>query len=126
MRRNDDGFAIAEIDFKLRGAGDVLGTQQSGLPPFRLVSPEAHADMLGAADKEARLSVERDPDLKSPRGEAIRLVLSLLVMPTPQNWHALASALAFCGCLGFSGADMPNPRSPATSERRMKSASSQR
>jgi ATP-dependent DNA helicase RecG len=77
IRRNDDGFAIAEIDFKLRGAGDVLGTQQSGLPPFRLVSPEAHADMLGSADKEARLAVERDPDLKSPRGEAIRLVLSL-------------------------------------------------
>ncbi|MEZ5971239.1 MAG: ATP-dependent DNA helicase RecG [Hyphomonadaceae bacterium] len=77
IRRNDDGFAIAEIDFKLRGAGDVLGTQQSGLPPFRLVSPEAHADMLGSADKEARLAVERDSDLKSPRGEAIRLVLSL-------------------------------------------------
>jgi ATP-dependent DNA helicase RecG len=77
IRRHDDGFAIAEIDFKLRGAGDVLGTQQSGLPPFRLVSPEAHADMLGAADKEARLAVERDPDLKTARGEAIRLVLAL-------------------------------------------------
>ncbi|MGD9965384.1 MAG: ATP-dependent DNA helicase RecG [Hyphomonadaceae bacterium] len=76
IRRHDDGFAIAEIDFKLRGAGDVLGTQQSGLPPFRLVSPEAHADMLGAADKEARLAVERDPDLNTPRGEAIRLVLA--------------------------------------------------
>jgi ATP-dependent DNA helicase RecG len=77
VRRNDDGFAIAEIDFKLRGAGDMLGTQQSGLPPFRLVSPEAHSGMLGAADKEARLAVERDPDLRSPRGEAIRLVLAL-------------------------------------------------
>lgn len=77
IRRTEDGFAIAETDFKLRGAGDVLGTQQSGLPPFRLVSPETHADMLGAADKEARLAVERDPDLRSPRGEAIRLVLSL-------------------------------------------------
>ncbi|MGQ0533228.1 MAG: ATP-dependent DNA helicase RecG [Caulobacteraceae bacterium] len=77
IRRHDDGFAIAEIDFKLRGAGDVLGTQQSGLPPFRLVSPEAHADMLGSADKEARLAVERDPDLKTPRGEAVRLVLSV-------------------------------------------------
>ena len=77
VRRNDDGFAIAEIDFKLRGAGDMLGTQQSGLPPFRLVAPEAHADMLGAADKEARLAIERDPDLATPRGEAIRLVLAL-------------------------------------------------
>lgn len=77
VRRNDDGFAIAEIDFKLRGAGDMLGTQQSGLPPFRLVSPEAHSDLLGSADKEARLAVERDPELKSPRGRAIRLALTL-------------------------------------------------
>jgi ATP-dependent DNA helicase RecG len=77
FRRTDDGFAISELDFKLRGAGDVLGTQQSGLPPFRLVSPEAHADMLGAADKEARLAVERDPELAGPRGQAIRLVLKL-------------------------------------------------
>ncbi len=77
IRRHDDGFAIAEIDFKLRGAGDMLGTQQSGLPPFRLVSPEAHAGMLGAADKEARLAVERDVDMKGERGEAIRLALAL-------------------------------------------------
>jgi ATP-dependent DNA helicase RecG len=77
FRRTDDGFAISELDFRMRGAGDVLGTQQSGLPPFRLVSPEAHADMLGAADKEARLAVERDPTLTSERGRAIRLALAL-------------------------------------------------
>jgi ATP-dependent DNA helicase RecG len=77
LRRNDDGFAIAEIDYKMRGGGDMLGTQQSGLPPFRLVSPEAHAGLLGAADKEARLAIERDPDLVSERGEAIRLALAL-------------------------------------------------
>jgi ATP-dependent DNA helicase RecG len=77
FRRTDDGFVISELDYKMRGAGDVLGVQQSGLPPFRLVSPDEHASMLGAADKEARLAVERDPELKSERGEAIRLVLAL-------------------------------------------------
>jgi ATP-dependent DNA helicase RecG len=77
LRRNDDGFAIAEIDFRMRGAGDMLGTQQSGLPPFRLVNAEAHSKMLGAADQEARLAVERDSDLKTPRGQAISLALSL-------------------------------------------------
>ncbi len=77
FRRTDDGFAISELDYKLRGAGDMLGTQQSGLPPFRLVSPEAHADLLGQADKEARLAIERDPELKTERGQAIRLVLRL-------------------------------------------------
>ncbi|HRO02924.1 MAG TPA: ATP-dependent DNA helicase RecG, partial [Terricaulis sp.] len=77
FRRTDDGFAISELDYKMRGAGDVLGVQQSGLPPFRLVSPEAHSGMLGAADKEARLAVERDPALSSDRGRAIRLALAL-------------------------------------------------
>jgi ATP-dependent DNA helicase RecG len=77
VRRNDDGFAIAEIDFRMRGAGDMLGTQQSGLPPFRLVQAETHSKMLGAADQEARLAIERDSDLKTPRGLAIRLALSL-------------------------------------------------
>jgi ATP-dependent DNA helicase RecG len=77
VRRNDDGFAIAEIDFKMRGAGDVLGTQQSGLPPFRLVDPETHAKMLGAADQEARLAIERDAEMMTPRGEAIALALAL-------------------------------------------------
>ncbi|GAM99317.1 ATP-dependent DNA helicase RecG [alpha proteobacterium U9-1i] len=77
FRRTDDGFVISELDYKMRGAGDMLGVQQSGLPPFRLVSPEAHSGMLGAADKEARLAVERDPDLKSERGQAIRLALAL-------------------------------------------------
>jgi ATP-dependent DNA helicase RecG len=77
VRRNDDGFAIAEIDFRMRGAGDMLGTQQSGLPPFRLVNAEAHSKMLGAADQEARLAIERDSDLRTPRGRAIALALSL-------------------------------------------------
>jgi ATP-dependent DNA helicase RecG len=77
LRRNDDGFAIAEIDFKMRGAGDMLGTQQSGLPPFRLVDGETHSHLLGSADKEARLAVERDSELKSPRGQAIAMALTL-------------------------------------------------
>ncbi|MES1198622.1 MAG: ATP-dependent DNA helicase RecG [Pseudomonadota bacterium] len=77
LRRNDDGFVIAETDFKMRGAGDVLGVQQSGLPPFRLVSPEEHGKLLPVADKEARLAIERDPELTSERGQAIRLALAL-------------------------------------------------
>jgi ATP-dependent DNA helicase RecG len=61
----------------MRGAGDMLGVQQSGLPPFRLVAPETHSKMLGAADQEARPTIERDPELKTPRGEAVRMALAL-------------------------------------------------
>jgi ATP-dependent DNA helicase RecG len=77
LRRSDDGFLIAEVDYKMRGAGDVLGMQQSGMAPLRLVDPEAHGKMLEIADKEARLAIERDPALQSERGQAIRTALGL-------------------------------------------------
>jgi len=77
LRRNEDGFLIAEIDYEMRGAGDVLGVQQSGLPPFRLVDALEHSKMLGAADKEARLAISRDPTLSGDRSAAIRMALEL-------------------------------------------------
>jgi ATP-dependent DNA helicase RecG len=77
LRRSDDGFAIAEIDYKMRGAGDVLGVRQSGLPAFRMVDPDIHAGLLAQADQEARILVDRDPQLLSERGAAARLALRL-------------------------------------------------
>ena len=77
LRETDDGFEIAEQDLRLRGAGDVLGTRQSGLPEFRLVDLDAHAELLAIARDDARLIIERDPELKSARGNALRTLLYL-------------------------------------------------
>lgn len=77
MRETEDGFKIAEEDLRLRGAGEVLGTRQSGLPAFRLADLEAHADLLPAVHDDVKLLLERDPLLKSPRGEALRELLYL-------------------------------------------------
>ena len=77
MRETDDGFLIAEEDLRLRGAGELLGTRQSGLPDFRLADLSAHADLLDVARDDARLIVERDAGLASPRGEALRTLLYL-------------------------------------------------
>jgi ATP-dependent DNA helicase RecG len=77
MRETEDGFRIAEEDLKLRGAGEVLGTRQSGLPDMRLADLAAHGELLQAARDDARLVVERDPDLKSERGAALRALLYL-------------------------------------------------
>ena len=74
---SDDGFFIAEEDLRLRGAGDVLGTRQSGLPQFRVAEIENHGDLMQMAHDDARLILERDPDLKSPRGTALRTLLYL-------------------------------------------------
>ena len=77
MRATEDGFLIAEEDLKLRGGGDVLGTRQSGLPGFRLARLDLHADLLETARDDARLVLARDPDLTTPRGQALRMLLHL-------------------------------------------------
>ncbi len=77
MRETEDGFRIAEEDLKLRGGGDVLGTRQSGDPGFRIARMSQHSGLLQAARDDARLILERDPQLVSQRGEAIRVLLYL-------------------------------------------------
>ncbi|WP_279356012.1 ATP-dependent DNA helicase RecG [Methylobacterium indicum] len=77
MRETEDGFRIAEEDLRLRGEGEVLGTRQSGLANFRLARPEADGDLIVAARDDAKLVVERDPGLKSERGQALRALLYL-------------------------------------------------
>jgi ATP-dependent DNA helicase RecG len=77
LRDTDDGFEIAEQDLRLRGAGDVLGTRQSGLPEFRMVDLEAHGELLAMARDDARLIMDRDPGLESARGDALRTLLYL-------------------------------------------------
>ena len=77
MRRTEDGFRIAEEDLRLRGEGDVLGTRQSGMPGFRVARIETHAKFIGPARDDARLVLQRDPTLASPRGQALRCLLYL-------------------------------------------------
>ena len=77
MRETEDGFRIAEEDLKLRGAGELLGTRQSGLPDMRLADLAIHGELLQVARDDARLIVDRDPELQSNRGKALRALLYL-------------------------------------------------
>ncbi|MBU2090600.1 MAG: ATP-dependent DNA helicase RecG, partial [Alphaproteobacteria bacterium] len=77
LRETEDGFVIAEEDLKLRGAGEVLGTRQSGMPTFRVADLAVHGDLLQAARDDARLVLDRDPELQGPRGQALRILLYL-------------------------------------------------
>jgi ATP-dependent DNA helicase RecG len=77
MRDTDDGFRIAEEDLRLRGAGEMLGTRQSGLPLFRMADLSADGDLLAAARDDSQLVLNKDPKLLSPRGEALRMLLYL-------------------------------------------------
>jgi ATP-dependent DNA helicase RecG len=78
LRATEDGFRIAEEDLALRGAGDVLGVQQSGLPRFRIADLETQTELMRAAQDDARLLLAQDPGLDGPRGPAVRVLLHLL------------------------------------------------
>ncbi|HTW26428.1 MAG TPA: ATP-dependent DNA helicase RecG [Acetobacteraceae bacterium] len=77
LRDTEDGFVIADEDFRARGGGELLGTRQSGQPGFRLADPVRHEALLHMAHQDAAVLIERDPKLETPRGRAIRLLLRL-------------------------------------------------
>ena len=78
LRETEDGFKIAEEDLKMRGAGDIIGTAQSGLPNFRIGDLESQGDLMMLAHKDARMLLENDPELTSARGIAARHLLWLM------------------------------------------------
>jgi ATP-dependent DNA helicase RecG len=77
LRETEDGFRIAEEDLRLRGAGEVLGTRQSGLPTLRLADLAIHEELVAIAHDDARLVLQRDPHLEGERGQALRTLLYL-------------------------------------------------
>jgi len=78
IRDTEDGFRISEEDLAMRGAGDLIGTAQSGLPRFRIADLERQAGLMAIAQTDARRLLADDPGLASPRGRAARTLLWLL------------------------------------------------
>jgi ATP-dependent DNA helicase RecG len=64
MEETTDGFKIAEEDMKIRGPGNIIGTEQSGLPPLRLANFYKDMDLLTLARKEAEKFVQKDAKLQ--------------------------------------------------------------
>ena len=77
MKETNDGFKIAEEDLSIRGAGEILGTRQSGLPNFRLTNLNVHKSLMSQAREMAIKIVEKDPELSSDQGKSLRLLLHL-------------------------------------------------
>ncbi|MGR3813129.1 MAG: ATP-dependent DNA helicase RecG [Cognatishimia activa] len=78
MRETNDGFRIAETDLEMRGAGDLIGTAQSGVPRFRIADMESQAHLMQIAQTDARKLLNDDPNLTTDRGQAARVLLWLM------------------------------------------------
>jgi ATP-dependent DNA helicase RecG len=77
MRDTEDGFVISEKDLELRGSGDLLGTVQSGLPRFKIADLDEDQELLFSARQYADYILEKDPELKTTQGEALKTLLYL-------------------------------------------------
>ncbi|MFM8641876.1 MAG: ATP-dependent DNA helicase RecG, partial [Phycisphaerales bacterium] len=68
----DDGFEIAEMDLAIRGPGELVGSRQSGLPPFRVADLAHDMELLRLARRDAKAIVDRDPGLDAPEHALLR------------------------------------------------------
>lgn len=75
--RTNDGFELAELDFGLRGPGDLFGTRQHGLPPLRIADLQRDSEMLLSARRDALGIIEADPELTAPDYEKLRRMVMI-------------------------------------------------
>lgn len=76
MVRTNDGFEIAETDLRLRGPGDLMGTQQSGIPELHIADLVADVAVLQQARQVAMRLLENDPALADPKNAPIAAELA--------------------------------------------------
>ena len=77
LRDTEDGFKIAEMDWKLRGEGDILGAKQSGFPDYRFVDPTRHIDLIALAARDATYILQHADKLPDERRKAIEVLKQL-------------------------------------------------
>ena len=77
MVRTQDGFELAEVDLSLRGPGDVMGTQQSGVLPFLIADLKKDVDILKTVRHAVDELLQNDPELKGQTSANVKMALSL-------------------------------------------------
>jgi ATP-dependent DNA helicase RecG len=70
--KTSDGFELAELDFALRGPGDLLGSKQHGLPPLRIADLVRDASIVEEARRDAQALLAADPELHAPAFARLR------------------------------------------------------
>ena len=89
MVRTNDGFEIADVDLRLRGPGDLAGTQQSGITDFKIADIGKDSDILVQARASAQAILEKDPHLIEMENKPIADQLSRL-RKNEMNWSRIS------------------------------------
>ena len=89
MTQTNDGFKIAEVDLKLRGPGDLMGTQQSGVLQLKIADLVQDGSILALARKEAHLLLKEDPSLESPENSMVNFTYQSS-MKNKQFWNYIS------------------------------------
>jgi ATP-dependent DNA helicase RecG len=89
MVRTNDGFEIAEVDLELRGPGDIMGTQQSGVLELKIADLSKDGPLVAQARDIARTILEKDPRLEQPENAFLRREAIKRLKDKP-NWAEIA------------------------------------
>lgn len=89
MVKTNNGFEIAETDLKLRGPGDLMGTQQSGVLDLLIADLSRDGQVLQRAREKAVEILESDPDLKNPENSVIRAQVASM-RKSAVNWSRIS------------------------------------
>ena len=89
MVATNDGFKIAEVDLDIRGPGDIMGTQQSGILNLNLADLARDGQIVTAAREAARQILARDEKLKMEVHLGLRNELKRMIKSKP-NWSKIA------------------------------------
>ena len=89
MVRTNDGFEISEVDLQLRGPGDLMGTQQSGLLDLKIADLAKDGSLVVIAREAAKELIKSDPTIEKKENKGVRSVLSEMLRSKP-NWGRIA------------------------------------
>ncbi|HIP36054.1 MAG TPA: ATP-dependent DNA helicase RecG [Crocinitomix sp.] len=89
MVRTSDGFEISEADLKLRGPGDIMGTQQSGILNLKLADLAKDGQLVTLAREKARELLEKDSKFTEPQHQKIAIQLKKILQSKP-NWSRIS------------------------------------
>ena len=89
MVRTNDGFEIAEVDLRMRGPGDIMGTQQSGIVDLKLADLAKDNQLIYLARDAAQNLLKEDPDLTNPKNLLVRNEL-IRQMKLKPNWSRIS------------------------------------